>query len=119
MKLSALEGEEAISVFADLLEPVSLILADDKIVRAIDGDVPKFAVVRMVLKGHPKEVQEIAAVLEGEDPSTYKVNFATLPKLLLSLFQDKDLIYLFTSQGQNSGNEDSGSAMVNTEGADV
>lgn len=102
MKLSEYKGEKAIEVFADLLEPTAEILADEDIVNAIRADESKIAIIKKILKGHSKAIVEIMAILDDENPDEYEVDFMTLPKKLLDLFNDPMVIDLFTSQGQDA-----------------
>ena len=61
------------------------------------------------------------ARLDNEDYDEYvkKVNIFTLPKKLLELLDDKELLDFFVSQGLMTGNEFSGSAMENTEETEI
>lgn len=103
MKLSDFKGEKAIEVFADLLEPIAEILTDSEIVKLVQSeDVKQIEVIKKILKGHSKSVVQILAILEGEDPATYKPDIITLPKKLIEIFNDEAFIDLFTSQSQDA-----------------
>jgi hypothetical protein len=62
-------------------------------------------------------VIEILAILDGADPKDYaeKVTLFTLPAKLLEIINDPDLMSLFTLQGQNKDETNSGSALENIE----
>lgn len=115
MKLSEIRGEAAIDALADILEPVSEILADTEFRDAVRAKKPHIELVKMALKKHKKQVIEILAVLDSEDPKTYSPSILTLPIKLLEVFNDKELIDLFTSQDQMNQLESFGPAMGNTE----
>lgn len=117
MKLSEIKGEGALDVLAELLEPASAILADKKVAQIYNSNKPKIELATYIIKIHKKEVIEILAVLDGEDPKTYadKINIFTLPMKLLELLNDEDLLSFFQSQGQNMELTSSGSVMENTE----
>lgn len=104
MKLSEYKGEQALDMLADLMEPAAVIMADKDISRLAKADVPKIKIVKAVIKNHKREVIEIMAILDGEDPKEYaeKVNLFTLPAKLLEIFNDPDLMSLFTLQGQKA-----------------
>ena len=116
MKLSDYKGEKALDVLADLIEPATEIMADSEISAAVRSGVPKVRIVKIAIKNHKKAVIEIMAVLEGENPKKYaeKVNLFTLPAKLLEIFNDPELMSLFTSQGQKKDETTSGSATEST-----
>lgn len=114
MKLSEIKGEKAIEAFADLLEPLSEILADDEVREGIENDLPKLLVIQKAMKKHSKAIIKVMAILDCEDPETYEVNFLMIPVKLGELFTDTALVDLFTSQGQNVEKTPSGSATENT-----
>lgn len=115
MRLHELEGEQALEVLADLLDPAAEIFQDEEIVAALRGDGSRLEKIKVVLKKKPKAVIKLMAILDGEDPETYKVNVFTLPVKIIQLLNDPLLADLFTSQGQPTGNASSGSVKVNTE----
>lgn len=113
MKLSEYHGEEALDLFADLLEPASEIMADKEFVEhARSGNMMK--AVKTAVKGHKKAVIEILARVDGADPDNYEVNVFTIPVKALELLNDEALKDLFISQGQKKTSESSGSATENT-----
>ena len=117
MKLSEYKGEQALDMLADLIEPAAAIMADKEISNAAKANLPKIKIVKTAIKNHKPEVIEIMAILDGEDPEDYaeKVNLFTLPAKLLEILNDPDLMSLFTLQGQNKEETNSGSATESTE----
>jgi len=113
MRLSDIKGEEAFDVLADIIEPVTAIVADPKVKILWDGG-KKTDVIKLMLKDHRKETVRILAALDGEDEEGYleKFNILTLPLALLDLFNDEEFIALFPSAGQTPTS--SGSASENT-----
>lgn len=75
----------------------------------------KFKGIKLAIKDHKNAVIEILATLDGKDPSTYDVDFFTLPMKVLDVLNDKDLLQLFQYQGQTGDANSSGSASVNIE----
>lgn len=117
MKLSEIQGEDAIEVLADIIEPASMIFADEAVAKA--GREKKYPkAIAIALKKYKKEVLGILATLEQEDPKTYKPPLLKIPTMLLDLANEPEVQELFTSQSQTEKDEPSGSAMENTEEAE-
>ena len=114
MKLSDYEGEQALDVLADLIEPAMEIMADKEMAGYMRSNQSAKA-VKAAIKNHKKAVIEIMAVLDGADPATYKPKIFDLPIKLLEILNDPELMGLFTSQGQNVTEANFGSAMASTE----
>lgn len=113
MKLSEYQGEAALDILADLIEPAGEIMTDKEI-----GDVFKknrFRAIGMAIKNHKKAVMQIMATIDGVPVEEYKCNVFTLPVKILELLNDPDIVQLFTYQGQTGGANSSGSASENTE----
>ena len=114
MKLSEYQGEAALDILADMIEPAGEIMSDKEI-----GDVFKknrFRAIGLAIKKHKKAVMQILATIDGVPVDEYKCNVFTLPVKILELLNDPDLIQLFTYQGQTGDANSSGSASENTEG---
>lgn len=101
MRLSDIKDDQALDTLADIIEPVAAILADEK-VKEIFRSQPKLKLATYIIKNHKKEVVEIMARLDGEEPENYSFNILTLPLKLMELLNDPALVDLFTSQGQKS-----------------
>ena len=113
MKLSEYQGEAALDVLADLIEPAGEIMTDKEI-----GEVFKknrFRAIGLAIKNHKKSVMQIMATIDGVPVDEYKCNVFTLPVKILELLNDPDIVQLFTYQGQTGDANSSGSASENTE----
>ena len=113
MKLSEYQGEAALDVLADLIEPAGEIMSDKEI-----GEVFKknrFRAIGLVIKNHKKDVMQIMATIDGVPVEEYKCNVFTLPVKILELLNDPDIVQLFTYQGQTGDAISSGSASENIE----
>ena len=113
MKLSEYQGEAALDILADLIEPAGEIMSDKEI-----GEVFKknrFSAIGLAIKNHKKAVMQIMATIDGVPVDEYKCNVFTLPVKVLELLNDPDLIRLFTYQGQTGDANSSGSASENIE----
>ena len=65
-KLSDYKDDEAIELWADLLEPLTMILVDEKIRQVIQSGNPKILIAREILKAHKKEATEILLRIDPE-----------------------------------------------------
>ena len=94
MKLSEYQGEEALDLLADLIEPAGEIMSDKEI-----GEVFKknrFKAIGMAIKNHKKAVMQIMAAMDGVPVDEYKCNVLTLPVKILEILNDPELVQLFT-----------------------
>ena len=104
MKLSEIKGDRALDVVADLIEPLAKI-SEDTVLRQLlsSTDVNKVKIVTSLIKNHKPEIIEILAIIEGEDVETFKdkMTLITLPKAILDIVNDKEVMNLFISQVQS------------------
>ena len=113
MKLSEYQGEAALDLLADLIEPAGEIMSDKEI-----GEVFKenrFKAIGLAIKNHKKAVMQILATMDGVPVEEYKCNVFSLPVKILELLNDPEMIQLFQYQGQTGDANSSGSASENTE----
>ena len=113
MKLSEYQGEAALDILADLMEPAGEIMSDKEI-----GEVFKenrFKAIGLAIKNHKKAVMQILATMDGVPVEEYKCNVFSLPVKILELLNDPEMIQLFQYQGQTGDAKSSGSASENTE----
>ena len=113
MKLSEYQGEAALDLLADLIEPAGEIMSDKQI-----GDIFKenrFKAIGLAIKNHKKAVMQILATMDGVPVDEYKCNVFSLPVKILEILNDPDMIQLFQYQGQTGDANSSGSASENTE----
>lgn len=118
MKLSEIKGEQALDVLADMLEPAARIISDDEIEKAYKSG-QRLKAVRIAIKNHKRDVIEILAATEGEDPNTYEPNVLSIPIKLLEILNDPDVMGLFLSQEQTTDEISSIPATESTEGLEV
>lgn len=113
MKLSEYQGEAALDILADLIEPAGEIMSDKQI-----GDIFKenrFKAIGLAIKNHKMAVMQILATMDGVPVEEYKCNVFSLPVKILEILNDPEMIQLFQYQGQTGDANSSGSASVNTE----
>ena len=125
MKLSDFKGEEALDVLADIIEPLTYVLADEEIqemrkkAQEAKQPLPYIKYVTPALRNHKPEIIQILARLERKTVDEYKetMNLLTLPMQVLDLISDPEIQSLFQSQSQIPVTPlaSSGSVLENTE----
>lgn len=116
MKATEVRGLESYDVLADLLEPIEALAQDEEISGQFKAG-NYFKALILALRTHKSEVNQLLAVLDGKDPKTFEANVFTLPKQLVALANDPDVVSLFrfTSLDMEAP---SGDAMASTEGGE-
>lgn len=107
-------NEEALDLFADLLEPVSIILADKEVVESVRRRQPRVRTAATAIRNHKREVITILALLEGIPVEEYRVNLLELPLKLVRLLNKPEVSELFIGAGKKIDAASSGSATENT-----
>lgn len=111
-KLAEIKDENAITIWGELFEPITALLADKELADIIKSGAPILKWVKPMTK-HPKEIIKIISILEGKPENELNINIMTLPQFILQLINDKFLLDFFRSQGLNSDVEHSGSVTEN------
>lgn len=115
MKLTDYKNEDALDLLADILDPFSEILADKEIIKMFqDKNATRIKAVQYLLKEHKKPILQIMARLDGVPVEQYEINLLDIPKKLLEILNDKELIDFFRSQGQTMAGGSFGSVTENT-----
>ena len=107
-KLSEYKDEEALDLLANIMEPVTEIIIDKEVVKKFRKN--KLSGITHAIKHHKRAVFECLAALNGVDVKDYHCNIISLPKAILEVINDKELIDFFGSQSQEMDEESSGSA---------
>lgn len=121
-KLSEIRDDEAMDVLAEIIEPISNLIMDEEFKDVIRGNKDKkikpdrMKAVKIAITKHREDTVKIMAVLEGVPVEEFHYNLLTLPQMVLTVFNDKELIDFFSPQAESDSKKPSGSAMVNTEG---
>lgn len=113
MRFCEFQDEKAIEVLAELVDPISVIAADELVKAAFKESKAEAASV--LLKNHAHELMQIMAALDGVPVEEYHCNVLTLPKKLMEIINDPDVMSLFTDAGTENIGGSSGSATANTE----
>lgn len=112
-KISEINGEDALDVLADIVEPMAEILSDKQVTDGFRSGM-MIQAVKAAIKGHKKAVLEVMATLDGEPVETYAPNLVTLPVKIMELLNDPMLQGLFSSESQTDA-ASSGSATESIE----
>lgn len=82
-KLSDYRDEEAIEVWADIVEPLSIIMTDKEVKETWQKGVTIFSISKIILKRHAKEVKEILLAVDDTP-----INGINIFQRLISFMQD-------------------------------
>lgn len=125
MRLSDFKGEEALDVLADIIEPMTFILADEEIQKMRKEaaekkiNLPYIKFVAPAIKNHKPEIIQVLARLQNQTVEEYKagLSLATLPMQVLEFINDPEIQKFFTSQSQSpeTPSASSGSVTESTE----
>ena len=110
-KLSDFKGEEAIDLWADLLDYATVIFTDPEVRKL--RKAPKATIAKVMLKLHKKEVCNMLLTIDDTPIDGLNI-MIRLISLLKEIESDPDLKDFFDLQGQREKTESSGSATAAT-----
>ena len=114
-KLSDYTGDEAIELWADLLEPLSRILGDKEIANTIRSKKPKMIIAKAILKYHKADAEQILLRIDPEPLNGINV-IVRLLSILSDIGQNEDIKGFFALAEQaKTENESFGSVTESTE----
>lgn len=87
-KLSDYQGEEAIDLWADLLEPLTVIFTDEEVKKIIRDKSTRLAKISKVIKLHKPEVAEILTRVDNTPINGF--NMAIRALVLLNEFEKSE-----------------------------
>lgn len=114
-KLSDYKNEEALDLLADILEPCSEIMTDKEVVDLLMSEDQKMRGAVLMIKNHKSALRQIMARMDQCDPESYEFNLFTLPRRILEIINDKELLSFFMEQQTETSEMSFGSAKENTE----
>ena len=98
-KLSDYKNEEALDLWADLLDPMTKILGDPEMQKVFRSGKPPFLIAKEILSAHKAEAIQI--MLRVDDTPVDGLNILTrLVGLVLELMNNEDMKSFFVSAGQ-------------------
>lgn len=114
-KLSDYQGEEAIELWGDLLEPLTEIMGDPKIAQVVKSGQPKMMIVKTILLEHKKEAEKILLRIDPEPLDGLNL-VVRLFSVLVEIGNREDVRGFFGFAAQEKTQQEStGSVTVNTE----
>ncbi len=99
-KLSEYRNEEAAAVLADIIEPASEIMSDEKFREALKDS--KISAAKIALKEHGKAIIDVLAIYDGAEREKYSINPIGIVSKVIAILNDKDLMSAFTLQEQTA-----------------
>ena len=113
-RLSDYKGEEAIELWADLIDPLTVFFKDEELISAVKGKAPIF-IAKEMLKSHKTEALEIMLRIDPT-PIDGMTVLMRLAGLLADIGRNKEIMRFFASvEQETSESASSGSAMESTE----
>lgn len=109
-KLLEYTNEEAAEMLGEMIEPASEIFSDGEFLESLKKSIAAGA--STALKKHSKEVVDILAVYDGIPREEYTVNPFQILKKLMALLKESELMSAFTSQEQETEQENLSSTPV-------
>ena len=110
-KLSDYQGDEAIELWANLLDPLSEIFTDEKIRKIVQSGKPTISIAKEILKLHKKEAVEILTTIDPEPIDGLNI-VLRLVNLLAEIGQSEEIKSFFGYAEQaKTDTESSGSVM--------
>lgn len=114
VRLSDYQGEEAIELWADLLDPISAIIGDANIAKVIRSGKTRISIAQEILKRHKEEAEKILLRIDPEPLDGLNI-VVRLLSILAEIGSNEDIKPFFGYAAQEqTGKESSGSAMENT-----
>ena len=117
-RLSDYKGEEALDLWADLLDPITSIFGDKEMVAVFKSDKPKMLMAKDILSRHRADAEKILLRI---DPTPLDgLNILTrLVAIIVDIGENEDIKPFFVSAVQGkTENGSSGLPTENTEGAE-
>lgn len=114
-KLSDYKGEEAIELWSDLIDSLTIIFSDEELREVVESNQPMILVAKMILKNHTKEATDI--LLRIDDTPIDGLNIvARLIGLLTEIGENEEVrgFFGFAEQAK-TGDKSSGLPTANIE----
>lgn len=113
-KLSDYKGEEAIELWANILDPVIEIVGDKEIAGMIRAKAPIIVVARKAIEEYRKEVSELLLAIDSTPLDGLNI-VTRLASVINEIGNDEEIKSFFGLSAGKTGEIPSGSATENTE----
>lgn len=115
----SISNYDKMDVFADILEPATMIIADPEVMGMLTRKEPIIRAVKHAIKYHKDEVIEILSRVDGLSPEEYQFDGIKVTFQMLGFLNRPDVLQkmreVFTSS-RNDADVSSGAAMEIIEG---
>ena len=115
-KLSDYKDDEALDLWMDLLDPLTVILTDEKVREVIKSGQPRIAIAKELLKLHKKETVEIMLRIDPEPIDGINI-ILRLVALLADIGSVKEIRDFFGYAAEAKTSEESSSLPTENTGA--
>lgn len=112
--LSDYQGEEALELWADLLEPITQIIGDPEIAKVLQSKKPPLLKASAILKKYKAEAEKILLRIDPEPLDGLNV-LVRLAAIIVDVGQNEEIKTFFGfAEQEKTDNASSGSATENT-----
>lgn len=120
MTFAKLKGEDALDLFADIIDLADDIRREDEFMEMCRDKDNTFKAISYLVRHRKAEVAALLARLEGAEPDEYRCDVFVLPKALMALLHDPDAAPFFSliSEVIRNIRASSGAASGTTEAAE-
>lgn len=115
--LSDYKGEEAIELWADILDPLSEIMTDDEVRKSIQTGKNRMVIAQKILKNHKKEAEEILLRIDPEPIDGLNIVLRMVAVVADIGKNDEIKVFLGYAPSGTKAKGRSGSAMASTKAA--
>lgn len=112
--ITELYNEDALECLALMIEPASQIFSDKEVAQNVRGK-KYIEAIKVILTKYKSQTVQLLALANGQKVEEYKANIVDMTRQLMALFNNKELMEVFSWQSTKNGVIPSGSAMENTE----
>ena len=116
-RLSDYKGEEAITLWADLLEKFTEILSDEEVVKAFRSKKPALLRAKVIMTRKPKEAGDLLLRIDPTPLNGLNV-ITRMATLIDEIMKDSDMMVFFGSSSEENKTS-SGDVMENTKEAET
>ena len=114
-KLSDYKGDEAIELWADLLEPITMILGDKDLSKVLTSNKPPLLKAKAILTKYSVETEKILLRIDPEPLDGLNI-IVRLTSIIVEIGQRDDVRAFFGFAGQAQTEDESGGSVTeNTE----
>lgn len=117
-KLSDYQNDEAIELWADLLEPIGRIIQDDAVKKTLKSGAAPIVIAKVILKDHAKDAAEILLRIDPTPLDGMNI-VLRLVALIGEIGSNKDMRSFFGFAETQTDSESSGSVTESTGDAEV